>query len=162
MFKNKYEQIFFSLIMSYTMAIGMEIYNTSLKMGYYNLSLIDNFVLFSALKEALFMGLVVYLVSTFIGNPLGGKLASKYFNYEQDNAYTCRLARQFFTVNIMCPLMSLIATILFNIILGGLPITNIFICFIGTFLKNIPIAFCWNFFVAAPFTHWLFRTIYKH
>ena len=31
---------------------------------------------------------------------------------------------------------------------------------VGTFFKNFPMAFFWNMFAAAPFTHWLFKKIF--
>lgn len=30
----------------------------------------------------------------------------------------------------------------------------------GTLIKNFPIAFFWNMFAAAPFSHWLFGKIF--
>lgn len=60
----------------------------------------------------------------------------------------------------MCPTMSLAASILFNVILAGAPLAQLPAIWIGTLLKNFPMAFFWNMFAAAPFTHWLFGKIY--
>ncbi|MEI3221529.1 MAG: hypothetical protein V8S01_05750 [Dorea sp.] len=32
---------------------------------------------------------------------------------------------------------------------------------VGTVLKNGPMAFFWNMFAAAPFSHWLFQRIFS-
>lgn len=32
---------------------------------------------------------------------------------------------------------------------------------VGTFMKNFPMAFFWNMFAAAPFTHWIFTKIFR-
>ena len=42
---------------------------------------------------------------------------------------------------------------------------NPYICqlpaiWVGTFLKNFPMAFFWNMFAAAPFSHWLFGKLF--
>ena len=70
------------------------------------------------------------------------------------------LLRQAGTVAVMCPTMSLVASILFNIILGGTPLCQLPAIWVGTFFKNFPMAFFWNMFAAAPFTHWLFKKIF--
>ena len=46
--------------------------------------------------------------------------------------------------------MSLIASILFRIILGGQPLFRLPAIWIGTAMKNFLMAFFWNMFVAAP------------
>lgn len=64
--------------------------------------------------------------------------------------------RQAGTVQVMCPLMSLIASILFQIILGGMPLTRLPAIWAGTLIKNFPMAFFWNMFAAAPLVHLIF------
>lgn len=163
---TKKQGIVFGLIMSYAMAVGMEIYNTAIKMGF-NLSNggFSNMtykVFPAALLEAAYMGAIVFIVSNLWGNRVGAAFAKKYTNPEKDNPYFCRIMRQAGTVAIMCPSMSLVATFLFSIILGGRPVSDFFVIWVGTVLKNFPMAFFWNMFAAAPFTHWicgkLFRT----
>lgn len=48
--------------------------------------------------------------------------------------------------------MSLIASILFSVILGGASPLQLPAIWVGTLLKNFPMAFFWNLFAAAPFT----------
>ena len=69
--------------------------------------------------------------------------------------------RQAGTVAVMCPTMSLVASVLFNIILGDSSVIQLPAIWIGTLLKNFPMAFFWNMFAAAPFTHWLFGKIFR-
>jgi uncharacterized membrane protein len=103
--------------------------------------------------ETLYMGIIVFIVSNLIGNKLANKLVNKYmFNIEK-NSYYYHLGRQFFTVGIMCPLMSLIASLLFNYS----SINNILITWVLTYYKNIPIAFFWNMYFAGPITNKLFN-----
>jgi hypothetical protein len=166
MIKTKFQGVVFGIIMSYAMAIGMEIYNMAIKMGY-NLnvggfSTMTNVVFWEALKEASYMGIFVFIFSNLWGNRMGAKFAERHCNPEKDNLYLCRVFRQAGTVAIMCPTMSMVASILFNIILAGSPWYELPAIWVGTVLKNFPMAFFWNMFAAAPFSHWLFELIFRN
>lgn len=164
MIKSKKQGIIFGIIMSYAMAYGMEVYNVAIKMGFDlqagGFSNMTNIVFWEALKEALYMGLFVFLFSNLWGNRLGAAFADRHCNPKQDNPYICQLLRQGGTVAIMCPTMSLVASILFNIILGGASWIQLPAIWVGTVLKNFPMAFLWNFFAAAPFSHWFFGKLF--
>ena len=58
--------------------------------------------------------------------------------------------------------MSLVASVLFNIIFANAPLSQLPAIWIGTILKNFPMAFFWNMFAAAPFTHWLFGKVFQN
>lgn len=58
---------------------------------------------------------------------------------------------------VMCPAMSLIASLIFQIILGGEPILRLPAIWVGTVLRNFPMAFFWNMFAAAPLVHLIFE-----
>ena len=158
--KNKLQGVVFGLIMSYSMAIGMEVYNMALKAGIQalpgGLSNMTYGVFWEALKEAAYMGLIVFVFSNLWGNRMGARFASKVSDPQRDNPYFCQLMRQAGTVAIMCPTMSLVASILYQVVLGGAPVMRLPAIWVGTFIKNFPMAFFWNMFAAAPFTRWLF------
>lgn len=156
---NKKQGIIFGIIMSYAMAYGMEIYNIAIKEGV-NLtaggfSNMTNIIFWEALKEAAYMGLLVFLLSSLWGNRAGAVFADRHCDPEKDNPYICQLLRQAGTVAVMCPAMSLVASILFNVILGDTSAVRLPAIWVGTFLKNFPMAFFWNMFAAAPFTRWI-------
>lgn len=162
--KNNVQGFIFGVIMSYAMAYGMEVYNIAVKEGV-NLaaggfSNMTGGIFWDALIEALYMGLFVLLFSNLWGNRIGAAFAARHCDPQKDNSYICQLLRQAGTVAVMCPTMSLVASILFNIILGGAPAVQLPAIWIGTLLKNFPMAFFWNMFAAAPFTHWLFGKIF--
>lgn len=163
--KSKTQRILFGVIMSYSMAIGMEIYNSAIQAGLHlqagGFTNLTYGVVGKALTEALFMGVIVIVVSELWGNRLGGKLASKVCDPAKDNPFFCRLMRQGCTVLVMCPSMSLMATIIFSLILGGVPVAELPVKWLGTLLKNFPMAFFWNIFAAAPFTNWLCGKLFK-
>lgn len=162
--KNKVQGFIFGLVMSYAMAIGMEVYNTALKEGVQlapgGLSNMTGGVFLDALREAVWMGLLVVLVSSLWGNRLGAAIAARHCDPTRDNPYFCRLLRQAGTVAVMCPAMSLAASVLFSVILGGAPAARLPAIWAGTLLKNFPMAFFWNVFAAAPFTHWVCGRIF--
>lgn len=75
--KTKAQGILFGLIMSYSMAIGMEIYNTASALGFAQqlggLSNLRSAVFLPALRETLCMGLIVFIVSNLWGNRIGAE-----------------------------------------------------------------------------------------
>lgn len=162
--KTKTQGIIFGLIMSYAMAIGMEVYNIAIKMGYTlnigGFSTMTNAVFPAALLEASYMGIFVFIFSNLWGNRFGANFAKNHTNPEKDPWYYCQLMRQAGTVAVMCPTMSMVASILFNVILAGQPFYELPAIWVGTVLKNFPMAFFWNMFAAAPFTRWLFGKIF--
>ena len=163
--KTKFQGTVFGLIMSYTMAFGMEVYNIAVNMGF-NLkpggfSSMTNSVFLEALKETLYMGIIVFIFSSLWGNRIGEKFANKYCDIKKDNAYFCRIMRQAGTILVMCPTMSLVATILFSIILGGQSWLNLPAIWLGTIFKNFPMAFFWNMFFATGFTRFVFSLIFR-
>ncbi|MGN1329448.1 MAG: DUF2798 domain-containing protein [Eubacterium sp.] len=164
--RTKFQGVVFGLLMSYIMAYGMEVYNVAIKMGFNlkngSFSSMTNIVFWEAFKEALYMGLFVFIFSNLWGNKIGAKFADKYCNPEKDNPYFCRLMRQAGTVAIMCPTMSLVASILFNVILGGAPIYNLPAIWVGTVIKNFPMAFFWNMFAASGLTRAIFNLIFRN
>lgn len=123
MFKTKIRGFTFGLIMSYAMAIGMEIYNMALKYGFQaqpgGLSGLSYAAVGEALTETLYMGLLVLLFSNLWGNRAGEAFQRRHCDAGRDNPYFCRLLRQGGTVAVMCPTMSLAAAVLFNVILAG-------------------------------------------
>lgn len=161
---TKKQGIIFGLIMSYAMAYGMEVYNVAVKEGF-NLNIggfstMTNQVFFDALIEASYMGIFVFIFSNLIGNRMGMSFAAAHTDPSKDNPYFCQLMRQAGTIAVMCPTMSLVASILFNVILAHASIVNLPAIWVGTFIKNFPMAFFWNMFAAAPFTRWSFGKLF--
>lgn len=164
MIKNKKQAVVFGLLMSYSMAYGMEVYNCAIKNGIHQnlggFSTLTGDIFWEALLEALYMGLIVFVLSNVWGNPMGARFMKRYTDPEHDNVYFCQLMRQAGTVAVMCPTMSLVASILFNVIMGGAPIVQLPAIWIGTLIKNFPMAFFWNMFGAAPFSRWVFGKLF--
>ena len=104
--KNKKQGIVFGIIMSYSMAIGMEIYNNAIQQGIHlqpgGFTNLTYAVVGKALVEAAFMGALVMVISSLWGNRLGARLAARVCDPSRDNPFFCRLMRQAGTVMVMC------------------------------------------------------------
>ena len=164
--KTKTQGVIFGLIMSYAMAIGMEVYNIAIKEGFMvhpgGLSNMTNAVFPAALIEASYMGLFVFLFSNLWGNRAGAAFMARHCDVQKDSPYFCQLMRQAGTIAVMCPTMSMVASILFNVILAHQSVTQLGAIWVGTVLKNFPMAFFWNMFAAAPFTRCVFGLLFPN
>ena len=158
--KTKFQGIIFGLLMSITMAYGMEVYNISIKYGEWS-----NRVFSGAFFEAAYMWIFVFIFSNLWGNRIGHFLAGRIIRPKKDNPFFITLIISGCTVLVMCPTMSLVATILFTgIFSGNIHSTQFWInlpaLWCQTIVKNFPMAFFWNLFAAGPLTRLLFRKIF--
>lgn len=151
--------------MSVTMAYGMEVYNVAWKEGFPTLaggfSNMTNGVFWDALLEASYMWVFVFVFSSLWGNRLGARLSEGLVDPSRDNALLCTLARSGCTVLVMCPTMSLVASILFNVVLGGAPAAELPAIWVGTVIKNFPMALLWNIFAAGPISRGVFSRCFS-
>ena len=161
--ETKGEKILFGILMSVLMTGGMEVYNNAIQMGYATLpgglSNMRNGVFLAALGEVWYMCVIVFVISELFGNRIGHALASRIIRPGKDNPFFITLMISGCTVLIMCPTMSLVASILFNVCLGGAPVVQLPAIWVGTVLKNFPMALLWNLFAAGPLTRLIFRGV---
>ena len=155
--KTKLQGVVFGLLMSVTMAYGMEVYNVALKES--GLSQMTNAVFWDALLEAAYMWIFVFLFSSLWGSRIGHALAARICR-EGDSPFLHTVLLSACTVLIMCPTMSLTAAVLFSVLLGGGSWSQLPAYWVGTVLKNFPMALLWNLFAAGPITRLLFRRLF--
>lgn len=149
--QTKGQGIVFGIIMSVTMAYGMELYNVAAQVGG-----MQNKVFWLALKEAAWMVLFVFVLSTLFGNPVARKLAFRHVTPGKDNPFFITLMISGCTVLVMCPTMSLVATVLFH------GVDRQFLAnWFDTIRRNFPMALLWQIFAAGPVTRWCFRCIFR-
>ena len=144
--KTRGQKILFSILMSFVMVYGMEVYNNAI----INKGL-TNALFLLPFSEIVLLMIAVIVLERFIGGPLARKMAFKLVNPAKDRPIAVIIAIQIMTVCMMCPMMSFIATLVFK---GGFS-TQIFAKWVQTVAVNFPMAFCWQIFVAGP----LVRTI---
>ena len=99
--QTKTQGAVFGLLMSYFMALGMEVANIAHKLG-----AMSNVVFLPALKETAFMGAIVFVVSTLYGSRAGQHIAHRFVQLGRDNPLLVTLAVSGCTVMVMCPSMS--------------------------------------------------------
>ena len=136
--RNRVQGIIFGVLMSVTMAYGMEVYNVAWKMG------------------------IPTMPGGFSNMTNDVFLSARLVDPGHDNAFLCTVVRSSCTVLIMCPTMSMVASILFNVILGGMPIVQLPAIFVGTLIKKFPMALLWNLFAAGPISRLVFAKCFSH
>lgn len=144
--KTKGQKVLFSLLMSFVMVYGMEVYNNAI----INKGL-TNALFLLPFGEVVLLMIAVIVLETFIGGPLARKMAFRLVNPAKDRPIAVIIVIQIMTVCMMCPMMSFVATLVFK---GGMS-NQVFSKWIQTVAINFPMAFCWQIFVAGP----LVRTI---
>ena len=106
--KNLFQNVIFTLMMSFLMVYVMICYNIALNTGG-----MSNQVLGLAFHELLIMWPVAFFLELLVVDNLAHKLAFRIVT-PQDRPIVITLAISVMIICIMCPIMSLIATILFK------------------------------------------------
>lgn len=92
-----------------------------------------------------------FLTSTVVGEPLAARLAAT-AGSAPGVAFAAVLARSAMTVCVMCPAMSLWATVIFQ-----QPGIELVPSWLQTVVCNFPMAFFWQIFFCGPLVRRLFR-----
>ena len=143
--KTKLQNIIFTLIMAFVMVYAMVCYNIALDKGG-----MTNEIFLLAFHEIPIMWPIACILEYFVVEKLSRKLAFRMVSPE-DKPILITLAISSMIVCLMCPTMSLIATILFTH-----PGSQIIAVWIQKFALNFPMALCWQTFFAGPFVRNLF------
>lgn len=146
--KTKFEDVVFTAMMALCMVYGMICYNIALDMGG-----MTNQVFVIALSELKIMWPVAFILEFFVVGKLAPKMAFTVMDPRKDRPQFITYAISFCICSLMCPMMSLLATILFK----GFTVAG----FAQTWAMNLPAAFLWQFVVCGPFIRLVFRTIFR-
>ncbi len=151
--KNLFLEIIFTLIMVVVMVYAMVCYNIALDFGELN-----NTVFVAAFSELWYMGLIAFAFEILLVGFLAKKLAFRILNPAQHAPIFITLAISAFTVCLMCPIMSLMATL----IIKQPAAANFFAVWVQTTALNFPMALCWQIFFAGPLVRLIFRAIFVY
>lgn len=146
--KNKFQEIIFTAIMATVMVYGMIVYNVALNTGG-----VTNATFLIATHELPIMLPIAFVLEFFIVGNLAKMLAFKVVR-PTDRPQVITYAISICICCIMCPIMSLIATILFKE-------TKTFGTFIQTWGMNFPMALLYQLFYCGPFVRFVFRSIFR-
>ena len=147
--KNKFEDVIFTAVMAIVMVYGMIVYNVALNTG----GTVSGFTFLAAVHELVFMAPIAFVLELFVVSKLAGMLAFKIMK-PTDRPQFITYAISICICCIMCPLMSLVATILFKD-------TKTFGTWVQTWGMNFPMAICYQMFYCGPLVRLIFRTIFR-
>ena len=129
--KTKFQEIIFTILMVIVMVYAMICYNISLETGG-----LSSGVFAAAFHELLIMGPAAFLLDFFLVGRIAQGTALRLVNPERENPFHLVLAISALSVAWMCPLMSLLAVLLFKHPGAGLiPV------WLQTTAFNFPMAF---------------------
>lgn len=148
--KTKLQDLFYTLMMSFVMVYAMICYNIAIEQGGAACA-----VFVSAFHELVIMWPVAAVLEFTVIGKLARRLAFRFVT-PQDRPLVIILAISSMIVCLMCPSMSMIATILFS----GTG-SQMFAVWVQKLVLNFPMAFCWQIFFAGPLVRNLFGASVK-
>ena len=140
------EKIVFTIIMALIMVYGMIVYNVALATGG-----VTNATFIMALGELPIMAAVAFVLEFFVVEKLATRLAFTFMR-PTDRPQFITYAISLMIVCIMCPVMSLVATILFK--------EPGFGTWVHTWGCNMPMALCWQLLYCGPLCRAIFRLLF--
>ncbi len=145
--KTKLQNFMFTIIMAIIMVYGMIVYNVALNTGG-----VTNDTFLMALHEMPIMVPIAVILEFFLVEKLATRLAFTVVR-PTDRPQVITYAISTMIVCIMCPTMSLIATLLFK--------QPSFGAWIHTFGCNMPMALIWQLLFCGPLARLIFRTLFR-
>lgn len=139
--QSNVQKALFSVLMAVAMVYGMELYNQALLAGG-----LTNACLTAPFAELLPLSVVVLILEHFIGGPFAQHFTFKSFDATVDRPLLVIVARSCFTCMVMCPMMSMVATLVFK----QPPLGNLVVTWMQTVAMNFPMALLWQLFIAGP------------
>ena len=145
--KTKLQDAVFTALMATLMVYGMIVYNISLDLGGVSA---QSFRL--ALNELPLMAAIAFVLEFFVVGKLAAKLAFTVVR-PTDRPQLITYAISLMIVAIMCPVMSLVATVLFKEPSFGM--------WVHTWGCNMPMALCWQMLYCGPLSRFIFRLVFR-
>lgn len=137
--------------MAFVMVYAMVCYNIAIDKGG-----MSNEIFLIAFHEIPIMWPIAIILEMFVFEKLAIKLAFRFINPEKDNPFFITLGISCMIVCLMCPTMSLIATLLF-----AHPGSQLIAVWLQKLALNFPMALCWQVFFAGPGVRNFFRLFEK-
>lgn len=148
--KNRIQEFIFSALMVSVMVYGMIVYNIALAQGG-----LASAAFLSGFHEFLFMAPIALVLELLVVSPRAGRTAQRMVGDGPKAPFAMVAAISLVTVQYMCPLMSLAATLLIKhpAASGIIPV------WLQTAALNLPAACFWQLFYAGPFVRRLFALL---
>lgn len=149
--RTKGQELIFTILMVFVMVYGMIIYNMCLETGG-----MQNSYFLNAFHEMWFMGPIAFVLDFFLYGHLSKWIAFRTIDPKSSQPILIVLTISAVTVCLMCPTMSLAATLLIK----QPEWSRLAVTWIETTIKNFPMALCWQIFLAGPLVRKIFRVIF--
>lgn len=150
--KTKFQKLAFAFVMSFAMAFGMEHYNLGIGNGGFQMWM------FRAAwhwTDIPLMTCIVFVMEHFIAGPIAMRHAMRLVTPGKDNPLLVTLTVAGCTVQLMCPIMSFWAALIFKF--RGMD--TFLAVYLQTLVCNFPMALLWQIFFAGPGVRFLFRRL---
>ena len=148
---NKLQEFIFTVMMVLAMVYGMVVYNIAIDRGG-----LTNEVFLLAFGELWLMGPIGFVLEMFATGPIAKRLAFRIVTPGKDRPSVVIAVISVMTVCVMCPCMSLVATVIFK----GMD-AQIVAKWLQTTAINFPMALCWQLFAAGPLVRKLFALMFR-
>ena len=145
--KTLLEKVVFTIVMATIMVYGMIVYNVALNTGG-----VTNATFLKALHEMPIMVPVACILEFFVVEKLATALAFTFMR-PTDRPQFITYAISLMIVAIMCPVMSLVATVLFKEPSFGM--------WMHTWGCNMPMALGWQMLYCGPLSRFIFRLVFR-
>ena len=148
--KTKFQSVVFTAMMVFCMVFSMTVYTVALNaggLGYWTFA--------AAITEMWVEYAIVFVVIFFFISPTALKLARRYVSPENNSPLLTTVATQSFTVLMIVPVITLVATFLH----GGFTAAWL-VDWLTTLATCLPAAFFLQVFYIGPFVRFLFRHLF--
>jgi hypothetical protein len=149
--QTKFQDVVFTILMATCMVYAMITYNVALDQGGVTLSTFS-----AGLPELAIMMPIAFILEFFVVGKIAPRLAFTVMR-PTDRPQFITYAISICICCIMCPVMSLIATLLFK----SPTLATWFPLWIQLWVMNFPMAICWQLFYCGPLVRLVFRTIFR-
>ena len=147
--KNKLEEVIFTFIMATCMVYGMIVYNIALNTG-----VVRGITFAAATHELIIMMPIAFVLELFVVGKIAAKLTFSVMR-PTDRPQFITYMMSVCICGIMCPIMSLIATILFKN--AGSQFVAVWL---QTTFMNFPVAFFWQLMYCGPLIRFIFGKMF--
>ena len=148
--RTKFQSVIFTLIMVFFMVYCMTVYTVAIGAGS-----LDYWVFLTAIKEMWIEYVIVFALIFFCISPIAVKLGQKYVSPKTNNPLFTTISIQAFTVMMIVPVITLVATFLHNGFTAAW-----FPQWIQTFAFCLPAAFFLQVCYVGPLVRFIFRHIF--
>lgn len=150
--ESKLQDFVFGVLMVFIMVTFMITYSLSLHNGGLSAELLP------AIAKAIWVPTAIaFIVEKLFVGKMAKRIALKLVDPKKSQPIIVTLAISAITVCFMCPIMTLIATVLFEFPGWNLVITN----WLQTFTLSFPAALLWNIFYGGPLARFIFKLIFR-